>query len=146
MLTRILTVSELAYTYFQMNSNLTEKSKVKILIVDDREPARRMIKRYLFNLTGEFCECADGAEALNAYRAFMPDWVLMDWEMKQMDGLTATRSIIGAFPTARILMVTQYCDKELTRAANEAGACGFFPKDDLLNLSEFFKNQLLTVV
>jgi CheY-like chemotaxis protein len=122
-----------------MNSN--ENPKVKILIVDDREAARQMIKRYLHNLADEFCECADGADALNAYRAFMPDWVLMDWEMKQTDGLTATRTILDAFPAARVLMVTQYCDDELRRAANEAGACGFFPKDDLLDLSEFFKNQ-----
>ncbi len=127
-----------------MNLNLTEKSKVKILIVDDREPARRMIKRYLCDLTGEFCECEDGTDALETYKAFMPDWVLMDWEMKQMDGLTATRKIISAFPKARILMVTQYCDQELRRAANEAGVCGFFPKDDLLDLSEFFKNQQLS--
>ena len=122
-----------------MNLNSAEKPKVKILIVDDREPARRMIMRYLCEITGDFCECADGADALESYRAFMPDWVLMDWEMKQMDGLAATRSIIDAFPAARILMLTQYCDKELSRAANEAGACGFFPKDDLLNLSEFLK-------
>ncbi len=117
---------------------------MKILIVDDGEPARRMIKRYLGDLTGEFCECEDGAGALAAYRAFMPDWVLMDWEMKQMDGLEATRSIINSFPKARILMVTQYCDKELSSATNEAGVCGFFPKDDLLDLRDFFKNQQLS--
>jgi CheY-like chemotaxis protein len=124
-----------------MNFLLTEKSKVKILIVDDREPARRMIMRYLRNLAEEFCECSDGADALDAYRAFMPDWVLMDWEMKRMDGIAATRSIISAYPKARVLMITQYCDGELRRAANEAGACGFFPKDELLDLTEFFKNQ-----
>jgi len=137
--------SELAYTCFQMNLALTEKSAVKILIVDDGEHARRMIKRYLNSLADEFCECADGADALAAYRAFMPDWVLMDWEMKQMDGLTATRGIIDAFPKARVLMVTQHNDQELRRAANEAGACGFFPKDDLLDLSEFFKKQQLLI-
>ncbi len=128
-----------------MNLNLTEKSKVKILIVDDREPARRMIKRYLGNLIGEFCECEDGADALECYRAFLPDWVLMDWEMKRMDGLAATRGIIDAFPKARVLMVTQHNDQELRRAANEAGACGFFPKDNLLDLSEFFKKQQLSI-
>ena len=116
---------------------------MKILIVDDSEPARRMIKQYLCRLTDEFRECADGADALETYRAFMPDWVLMDWEMKRMDGLAATRSIIKDVPQARILMVTQYCDEELTRAADEAGARGFFPKDDLLDLSEFFKKQQL---
>lgn len=114
---------------------------MKILIVDDSEQARRMIKHYLCDLTDELRECEDGADALETYKAFMPDWVLMDWEMKQMDGLEATREIISAFPKARILIVTQYSDKELRRAANEAGACGFFPKDDLLDLSEFFKNQ-----
>lgn len=124
-----------------MNSNPNEKSKVKILIVDDREPARRMIRRYLRDLTDEFCECADGADALNAYRAFMPDWVLMDWEMQEMDGIAATREIIRAFPAARVLMVTQYRDRELARAAREAGGCGFFPKDELLNLSEFFQSR-----
>ena len=126
-----------------MNLNLTEKSGIKILIVDDREPARRMIKHYLCRITGEFRECEDGAEALDAYRAYMPDWVLMDWEMKRMDGIEATRSILSAFPEARVVMVTQYCDRELTRAANEAGACGFFPKDNLLDLTDFFKKQQL---
>jgi NarL family two-component system response regulator LiaR len=121
--------------------NITERSGMKILIVDDREPARQMIKRYLSNLANEFCECTDGAEALSAYRVFMPDWVLMDWEMKQMDGLTATRDIIRDFPQAQIVMITQYCDQELRRAANEAGVRGFFPKDELLDLSEFFKKQ-----
>ena len=116
---------------------------MKVLIVDDSEQARLMIRRYLFNLADEVCECDDGAGALAAYRDFMPDWVLMDWEMKQMDGIEATRSIIDAFPTARILMVTQHNDRELRSAANEAGACGFFPKDNLLDLSEFFKNQQL---
>ncbi len=115
----------------------------KILIVDDHAEARQMTRFFLGDLPFDFEECVDGADALAVYRAFMPDWVLMDWEMKQMDGLTATRSIIDAFPTARILMVTQYSDQELRRAANEAGACGFFTKDDLLDLSEFFKNQQL---
>jgi DNA-binding NarL/FixJ family response regulator len=52
----------------------------------------------------------------------------MDWEMKRMDGLAATRGITNFFPKAQILMVSQYSDRELHRAANEAGACGFFRK------------------
>ncbi len=116
---------------------------MKVLIVDDSSQMRGMMRQFLPSNAGEICECEDGIDALACYEQFLPDWVLMDWEMKQMNGLTATRSIIDAFPTARILMVTQYSDQELRRAANEAGACGFFPKDDLLDLSEFFKNQQL---
>lgn len=118
--------------------------KMKILIVDDNAGMREMMRSFLPESFDEVCECDDGFDALDCYRAFLPDWVLMDWEMKRMDGLTATRGIINSFPTARILMVTQYCDKELRRAANEAGACGFFPKDNLLDLREFFKNQQLS--
>jgi NarL family two-component system response regulator LiaR len=115
-----------------------------VLIVDDNERARGMIRKYLRGLSDDFRECGDGCDALAFYEETLPDWVLMDLEMKRMDGLEATRGIIDSFPTARILMVTQHCGKELRRAASEAGARGFFPKDNLLDLRDFFKNQQLT--
>jgi DNA-binding NarL/FixJ family response regulator len=117
--------------------------KMKILIVDDNAGMREMMRSFLPESFDAICECDDGFDALDCYRAFLPDWVLMDWEMKRMDGLAATRSIINSFPTARILMVSQYCDKELRRTASEAGISGFFPKDNLLDLRDFFKNQQL---
>jgi CheY-like chemotaxis protein len=112
-----------------------------ILIVDDQLPMRELLKMTLAGVAEVVGECADGAEALAAYQKYLPDWVLMDWEMKLMDGLEATRRIIKSFPAAQILLVTQYNDKELRRAAHEAGACGFFVKDDLLDLTEFFNNR-----
>jgi CheY-like chemotaxis protein len=39
---------------------------MRVLIVDDSEPMRRMIKTYLADLIGEIFECGDGSEALNA--------------------------------------------------------------------------------
>lgn len=113
---------------------------MKILIVDDNSSIREMIKVYLNDLTEEFCECDDGAKALSCYTDFHPDWVLMDWEMKEMDGLTATRQIIKNFPEANILLVTQYDDIELKNAANEAGACGFVLKENLLAIRNLIRN------
>jgi NarL family two-component system response regulator LiaR len=110
---------------------------MKVLIVDDNEQARWMIKHYLPEEADEIHECEDGIEAFNAYTKFHPDWVLMDWEMKQMDGLAATRRIIAGFPDAKILMVTNYSEKDLHRAASEAGASGFVLKDDLSTLHLF---------
>jgi CheY-like chemotaxis protein len=107
---------------------------MKVLIVDDNEQARQMIKHYLHGLSDEFRECADGAEAVSAYAEFTPDWVLIDWEMKQVNGLVATRDIIADFPDAKVLMVTNYDEKDLRQAATEAGARGFVLKDDLLSL------------
>ena len=57
--------------------------------------------------------------------------------MKQMNGLEATKQIIGKYPEAKILLVTQYNDRELREAASEAGACGFVLKEDLAELRRF---------
>ena len=107
---------------------------MKVLIVDDSSPMREMMRRYLPTDAGEICECEDGIDALDCYEKFLPDWVLMDWEMKRMNGLKATRCIVGKFPQAKILLVTQYNDNELREAASEAGACGFVLKEDLTEL------------
>lgn len=120
-----------------MNFNLTGKATMKVLIVDDNEQAREMIKHYLREYADEFCECKDGAEAHRAYADFQPDWVLMDWEMKQVNGLVATRRVIADFPDARILMVTNYDDNDLRQEAACAGACGYVLKDNLLALQAF---------
>jgi CheY-like chemotaxis protein len=113
--------------------------KMKVLIVDDNQQARQMIKHYLRELSDEFRECEDGAEAVSAYAEFTPDWVLMDWEMKQVNGLVATQNIIADFPAAKILIVTNYDEKDLRQAAAEAGASGFVLKDDLLSLRSLLK-------
>jgi CheY-like chemotaxis protein len=108
----------------------------RVLIVDDHADMRQMMKFFLRDLPFEFEECEDGADAIDRYEKTRPDWVLMDWEMKRMDGLTATRRIIEKHPAAKILMVTQYDDKELREAADEAGASGFVLKENLSALRD----------
>ncbi len=94
------------------------------------------MRSFLEDITDDFCECDDGAMALPLYIIFHPDWVLMDWEMKEMDGITATKQITNSFPEANILLVTQYDDEILRSAAKEAGARGFVLKDELSTLRE----------
>ncbi len=113
----------------------------RVLIVEDHEPMRELLKMTLAGVADVVGECCDGADTLAAYREFLPDWVLMDYEMKRMDGLTAARSILQAFPVAKILMVTQYTDTKLQAAASEAGARGFVSKDDLLALHPFLSDD-----
>jgi CheY-like chemotaxis protein len=114
---------------------------MKVLIVDDNPLMREMVRQYLPVMTDEVREVDDGALAVAAYRDFLPDFVLMDWQMKLMDGLTATRRIVGDFPNARILIVTQFDDRELRSAASEAGAVGFVLKEDLQSLRSILKEQ-----
>lgn len=109
---------------------------MKVLIIDDNQQMRQMVKLYLRGIADETRECADGAEALAAYTEFQPDWVLMDWLMPQVDGLTATRRLRAVFPAARVLLVTQHDDRELRRAACEAGVCGYVLKENLFELPQ----------
>jgi two-component system response regulator DegU len=117
-----------------MKSLQTETVVSKILIVDDHAETRRMTRFFLRDLPFDFEECADGADALDCYEKIRPVWVLMDWEMKQMNGLTATRQFIEKYPQARVLMFTQYDDQELREAARKAGASGFVLKENLMDL------------
>ena len=95
---------------------------------------RETIKSSLRGLDATFFERDDGSQALAAYRDLLPDWVLMDLEMKQMDGLTATAQIKAAYPDARIVIVTNFDDILLRETAERAGACGYVVKDNLLEL------------
>jgi two-component system response regulator DegU len=58
----------------------------------------------------------------------------MDIGMKKVDGITATRQIIAAHPQAKIMIVTDYGDDDLRRAATDAGASGYVVKEDLLDI------------
>lgn len=107
-----------------------------VLIVDDSLPMRELIKLTLTGIAEIVGECTDGAEALAAYERLHPDWVLMDIGMKNVDGITATRQITTAHPEARIMIVTDYSDEEMRRAAQEAGALHYVFKENLLEILE----------
>jgi CheY-like chemotaxis protein len=113
----------------------------KILIVDDSEPVRRTIRSLLRKVAGEFHECSDGDEAVDAYTRFRPDWVVMDIEMERIDGITATRRIVAGFPDAKIAIVSNYDEPGLHEAAREAGARAYVVKENLLVLSRIVSNQ-----
>jgi CheY-like chemotaxis protein len=107
---------------------------VSVLIVEDNDQMRSLIRRMVAGVAGRIHLCADGAEALAAVAAHRPDWVLMDLAMPRVDGMTALRRIKAAFPSSRVLIVTQYDDARMRRAAQEAGADGYVLKEDLAAL------------
>ena len=107
---------------------------LKLLIVDDKAQVRSMIRRFIGDLASEISETDDGDSALDAYAAFLPDWVLMDIEMKHTNGIVATERIRAAYPQANIVIVTNYDDDCLRERATAAGARGYVLKENLLAL------------
>ena len=117
---------------------------MKVLIVDDDRSMREMIKRIVSDLVDEFCECEDGGGALAMYatghlHGGLPDWVLMDIRMRDVDGLAATEQIIRSYPQAQILIVTSHNDASLREAAQKAGARGYVLKENLVEIQRWLK-------
>src|SRR5215475_7477701 len=112
---------------------------MKVLIVEDCEPVRRMVKSFVEDLVDEFIECGDGREALYVYTQHRPNLVLMDVKMSQVGGFEATRQIKAAFPEARVFIVSQSDSPALREAARAAGAESYISKADLLPLRDLLK-------
>jgi CheY-like chemotaxis protein len=109
---------------------------MNILIVEDNEQMRRVVKCVVADLVECIYECGDGREALSLYKRHLPDCVLMDIKMPKSDGISATRQIKDAFPEAHITIVTNYDDPALREKARLAGACEYLVKEDLLKLRQ----------
>ena len=106
----------------------------RCLIVDDQAMVREGFAAVLAAQPGlqVVGQAADGAEAVRQARHLQPDIVLMDIRMPVMDGLQATREILGAStgrPLPRVLMLTTFDLDDYVYAALRAGASGFLLKD-----------------
>jgi DNA-binding NarL/FixJ family response regulator len=104
---------------------------MKILIVDDSPVMRQTIKSIVAQDGDETSECSDGKAVITAFKAFRPDWVLMDIKMDPVNGIQATRALKAAFPDAHVAIVTNYGDQEFRDEAKMAGAERYFLKDNL---------------
>lgn len=115
---------------------------MRILIVDDNEKVRRLVRDYLPASVDQIYECADGDEAFALFEKHRPDWVLMDQEMARIDGITAIREIMAEYPRANICMVTAFNDDDLRTAAFAAGASGFVVKDNLFQIEAILVSEM----
>jgi len=112
---------------------------VKIVVVDDQAMVRSGFVALLstqpdIEVVGT---AADGSEALQVVRRTHPDVVLMDVRMPVMDGIEATRRLVGRANAPRVLILTTFDLDEYVYDALRAGASGFLLKrssrDELIN-------------
>lgn len=104
---------------------------IRVMLVDDHTMVRRGLATFLLvfddlELAGE---AADGKTALELCARVLPDVVLMDMAMPDMDGVAATQAIRQRFPEVQVIALTSFKDKGLVQNALQAGAIGYLLKD-----------------
>ncbi len=105
-------------------------SPVRVVVVDDHAVVRGGLTQLLTGMPDLLVvgTAADGAEAVQVVRDTRPHVVLMDLQMPGVDGVSATRAIVGE-GLADVLVLTSYADAERIVGALDAGAVGYLLKD-----------------
>ena len=107
---------------------------IRVLAADDHAVVRAGIVAMIANEPdiAVVAEAGDGAEAIALYHEHIPDVVLMDLRMPNLDGVSAITAIRAANPDARVVALTTYDgDADIYRALS-AGACAYLVKDVLV--------------
>lgn len=110
---------------------MTTSQPIRVMLVDDHTMVRRGLATFLqisdnLELVGE---ADNGEEAIELCARLLPDVILMDMVMPDMDGVTATRLIREQFPTVQVIALTSFKEAGLVKSALQAGAIGYLLKD-----------------
>ena len=117
---------------------------ITVLLVDDHKLVRQGVRAFLeahdeFLVVGE---AESGAEAVQLAEEHIPDVVLMDLIMPEMDGVEATRQVKNTSPRSQIVVLTSYHEDEHIFPALEAGATSYILKDiDMEELAEAIRRS-----
>ena len=103
---------------------------MKVLLVDDAAFVRMSLKKILDDMAlgFEYIEAGDGEDAIEKYKIYSPDLVIMDITMPKMDGITAVGSIKEIDDNAKIIMCSSMGYQEKVLDAITAGAKDFIIK------------------
>ena len=113
----------------------------RILIVDDSEFTRDMLRRFLLEAGySDLILSASGKEAIKIVEKDHPDVVLLDISMEEGDGIQALTAIKGVSPKTKIIMITAVADEVIKKKVISEIADGYiikpFKKDNLLRIIE----------
>jgi NarL family two-component system response regulator LiaR len=104
---------------------------ITVIIVDDHAVVRQGLRAYLDALPDieVVAEADSGEHAVRLAGEFIPDVVLMDLVMGEMDGVEATRQVKNVSPRSQVVVLTSYHQDEYIFPAIQAGAISYILKD-----------------
>ena len=111
--------------------SVTSSQPIRVMLVDDHTMVRRGLAAFLrvfddLQLAGE---AESGQAAILLCADILPDVILMDMVMPDMDGAAATRALRQQFPQVQVIALTSFKEGDLVKNALEAGAIGYLLKD-----------------
>jgi NarL family two-component system response regulator LiaR len=106
-------------------------AKIRVLVVDDHGMVRFGLQAYLKNYADLeiIGEARDGQEAIRMCEQTLPDVILMDLVMPELNGVAATRMIKQKWPQVQVIALTSFQEKELVQDALQAGAISYLLKN-----------------
>jgi DNA-binding NarL/FixJ family response regulator len=106
--------------------------RTRFMIVDDSDLVRQGLRTVLqANPEWEVCcEASNGSAAVDLFRRFHPNIVIVDFQMPGINGIETARRILEIAPAAPVIMFTQHASAELERHALEAGIRSVVSKTD----------------
>jgi len=110
---------------------ISPSQPIRVMLVDDHAMVRKGLATFLkafdnLELAGE---AESGAAAIKLCGDILPDVVLMDMVMPEMDGAAATRVIREKYPQVQVIALTSFKEGDLIKKALEAGAIAYLLKD-----------------
>lgn len=109
---------------------MTATDLTRVVIADDHPIVREGLRTLLQSLSGFeiVAEALNGRDAVAAVATHLPDVVVMDLNMPELDGIEATRQIVAAHPNIGVLVLTMFDDDDSLFSALKAGARGYILK------------------
>jgi len=111
---------------------------MKILLIDDSNLARRILKRILEKENHEIIEAGSGMEGLEKFYLEKPDVVFLDLTMEGINGLEVLEKIKEIDPSAKVVIVSADIQKRTKELAIQKGALAFINKpvveEEVLNM------------
>ena len=108
------------------------RSLIRVLVVDDFEPFRRVVALTLRNRPEWqiICEASDGLEAVEKAEELQPDLIVLDINLPNLNGIEACRRIRKVSPTSKVLFVSLESSAHVVQEALSLGAQGYLIKSD----------------